>query len=275
MSPANQSDLDAFRDCEHAGWQRLAGGYDRYFQGLVAQAIDPLLDAAAVAAGGRVLDLCCGPGYVAARARLRGASPVGIDFSAEMIALAERRHPDLEFREGDAEDLDLPDGGFDAVVMNFGVLHLARPERAVAEAARVLCPGGRLAFTVWARPGDNVGHRIILGAIEAHGRLDVPLPEGPPMFRFSDPEECRRLMTAGGLVHPVVRTLPLAWELPAPDGVFDAYRAGGVRPSMLLEAQTPRALEEIRNAVRLASAPYERDGRLRIPMACVLASATK
>src|SRR5205809_6238429 len=56
--------------------------------------------------------------------------------------------PEIEFREGDAEALPFPEASFDAVVMNFGMLHLAHPERAVAEAFRVLSAGGRFAFTV-------------------------------------------------------------------------------------------------------------------------------
>ena len=163
----------AFSDFEHAGWQRLAGGYDTFFKQLVLQTIDPLLDAAQVGKAERLLDLCSGPGYVADRARRRGAEPIGLDFSAEMIAIAKQSYPDLQFQEGDAEDLPFADGSFDVVVMNFGMHHLGRPERATGEIARVLRGGGRLAFTVWAAPSESIGHRIILSAVERHGTLDL------------------------------------------------------------------------------------------------------
>jgi ubiquinone/menaquinone biosynthesis C-methylase UbiE len=175
--------------------------------------IDPILNAAGVTAGTCVLDLCCGPGYVAARARERGASPVGIDYSSEMVALAKTGYPDIAFREGDAESLHLEDRTFDAVVMNLGLHHIARPERAIAEAARVLRPGGRLAFTVWASPTDSIAHRIIFEAVKVHGCLDV-VPEGPPMFRFSDAQECQHVCAAAGLSDVTVRTLQLAGMFP-------------------------------------------------------------
>ena len=73
-----------------------------------------------------------------------------------------------------------------------------------------------------------------------------------------------------------VRTLPLVWHLPSPDGVFEACSRGGVRTSAVLRAQTPAALEKIRAAVRDSAAGYARsDGSCEIPMPAVLASATR
>ena len=267
------SETSAFSEFEHAGWQRLAGGYNTYFKQLVVQTIDPLLDAVRVGAGCRLLDLCCEPGYVADRARLRGAVPVGLDFSGEMIALARQCYPALEFQEGDAEGLPFPNGSFDAVVMNFGMHHLGRPEKAAKEAARVLCSGGKLAFTVWAAPSESIGHRIILSAIETYGTLDLPLPKGPPMFRFSNPDECRRLFAEAGFVDGTARTLDLSWEIPLSCGLINAGRQGGVRLAMMLDAQTPRALQRIEEAVSQATRKYIRGASLHIPIAATLASA--
>lgn len=109
MSANTSQSRAEFRQIEHAGWQRLAAGYDQYFRDLAAQMIDSILDAAAVVPGKRVLDLCCGPGHVAARAKERGASPVGVDYSAQMVGLAQRGHPDISFREGDAEAYERDD----------------------------------------------------------------------------------------------------------------------------------------------------------------------
>jgi SAM-dependent methyltransferase len=126
-------DADAFNAFEAAGWETKAVGYDRFFGAITSRVIEPLLDAAAVGSGSHVLDVASGPGYVAAAAARRGASVVGLDISSAMVALATKAHPDVDFRQGDVHDLALPDGSFDAVVANFLILHLGRPEQAPAE----------------------------------------------------------------------------------------------------------------------------------------------
>ena len=153
-------DAKGFLDFEHAGWQRAAGGYHHYFGSLTSQAIAPLLDAVGRAgADGKspLLDIAAGPGYVSAEAASRGWSVTGVDFSESMLALAQSNFPQINFQLGDAEELSFADASFDAVVMNFGILHLARPEAALREACRVLGPGGRFAFSVWATPDQTVG----------------------------------------------------------------------------------------------------------------------
>lgn len=270
-----EHELDRFHELELDGWRRLAGGYARSFEPLVSQAIDPLLDAAGVSVGARVLDLCCGPGYVSAAAKRRGAEPVGIDFAPEMIALAKATWHGIQFQEGDAEALTLPERSFDAVVMNFGLLHLARPELAMSGIASVLKPGGRCALTTWAAPPESVGHRIMLQAVNEHGNTDVGLPAGPPLFRFANPQESRALFAGAGLIDVTMVKLQHVLELSGPDQLFDFFMTGAVRISVLLAKQTPDAFAHIRQAVREACAPYERGGTFRIPMASVLASGRR
>src|SRR5437762_5625370 len=232
-------DTEAFRAFEDDGWQHAAEHYIDAFGTVTIQAAGPLLDAAGAGAGMPVLDVATGPGFVAAAAAARGAHAVGLDFSAAMIAAAAHRHPRLAFREGDAEALPFDPGSFDAVVMNFGLLHLARPEAAIGEAHRVLRPGGRYAFTVWAAPDQAVGFGIVLRAIERFGRLDVDLPEGPPFFRFSSIDECRAALQRAGFHGVAARTIALSWTLPSPDELYEAVSRGGVRTAATLRLQTP------------------------------------
>ena len=275
MSASPSIDPAAFRALEHAGWEGSVAGYDAAFRTLTAQTIGPLLDAAGVGPGVRVLDEATGPGYVAAAAAQRGAHVAAGDFSAAMVAETRRRHPEIDVREADAEALPFPDGAFDAVVMNFGVLHLAQPDLAFAEAYRVLRPGGRFSFTVWATPEVSVGLGMVLRAIQTHGTTDVPLPSGPPFFRFSDPEECRRALEAVGLADVQSSALPLAWRFPHPEAVFAAMQRGTVRTAALLRAQTPAALDAIREAVRAGAAAYATASGVDVPMGAVLTSARK
>src|SRR5207253_2783415 len=116
---------------------------------------------------------------------------------------------------------------------------------------------------------------VVLRAMETHGTMDVGLPDGPPFFRFSDPDECRRALDAAGLVSPVVRTLPLIWKLPSADALFQAALRGGVRTSAALQAQTPQALAAIERAVHEALRRYADGPAIALPMGVVLASAEK
>ena len=275
MTPTEPVDPTRFHEFEQAGWQRAAEHYGETFGSLTVRTIPSLLDAVGIAPGARLLDVATGPGYAAAAAAEQGALVTAIDFSPAMIDEARRRHPSLTFAEGDAEQLLFPDRSFDAVVMNFGLLHLARPEAALEQAHRVLKPAGRYGFTVWAGPDEAVGFGIVLQAIEQHGVVDVGLPAGPPFFRFSDPAECIRSLEAAGFVRPEVRRLPLAWHLSSPEGLFEAVTRGGVRTAALLRAQTPSALKKIAAAIDERVRTYQRGGGIELPMSAVLASAVK
>ena len=267
--------MTAFHDFELAGWERAAAFYADAFGGLTSQAAGALLDAVGATQGTSLLDVASGPGFVAAAAAQRGAHVTGLDFSAAMVAAARLRSPAIDFREGDAEALPFEASSFDAVTMNFGLLHLARPDLALAEAHRVLRPGGRYAFTVWAAPERAVGFGMTLKAIEDKGNKDVPLPEGPPFFRFSDGAATTRTLESIGFVDVKIEELPLTWRVDAPDDVFEAMCRGGVRTAAVLRAQTPAALAEIGAAVRRGVEAYARDGAFALPMPAVLASATR
>ena len=268
-------DPEAFRAFEHEGWERIPQRYHNAFASLTSQMTTPLLDAVGVTTGVQLLDVATGPGYAAAAATKRGAEVVGVDFAPAMVAEARRRYPTVDFREGDAEDLPFPEASFDAVTMNFGLLHLGRPERALTEAHRVLRPGGRLGFTVWARPEQAIGFQMVLRAVESYGKLDVQLPQGPHFFRFSDPQESRRSVLGAGFVSPTVKTIPLLWRLHSPDALFENMFEGTVRTAGLLRAQSANAVRAIREALRQAAMPYQKGDGVELPMPAVLVSARK
>jgi ubiquinone/menaquinone biosynthesis C-methylase UbiE len=147
--------MQSFTEFEHEGWERVAGKYDSVWASSTRQFIPPLLDATAVLEEMSVLDVGCGPGYVSAAAAARGARPRGLDFSREMIGIAQRMFPEIEFQEGDAQNLPFVNATFDRVLANFALLHVPDPGRVCAEACRILKPGGKFGFTVWAAPEEN------------------------------------------------------------------------------------------------------------------------
>ena len=118
---------EAVKALERAGWGEKADSYGLLTGRITARVVEPLLDAAGVAAGMRVLDVGTWPGYAARRASERGAVATGVDIADEMVALARRRQGGIRFLRGDAEDLPFARRSFDALVRNFGINHSRGP----------------------------------------------------------------------------------------------------------------------------------------------------
>lgn len=96
-----------------------------------------------------ILELGCGEGYIARRLVQQGHRVTGLDLSLPLLKAAESagRHGS-DFVNGDALQLPFCDGVFEAAVSNFLIIELPDPAAAIAEAARVLQPGGRFLFQI-------------------------------------------------------------------------------------------------------------------------------
>ena len=267
-------DPQAIRDFEYAGWQRAAAHYVSTFAQATRGFIEKLLDVARVGSGMRVLDLACGPGVVATAAAERGALPVGLDFSSPMIALARADHPGIRFEEGDAEVLPFAEDAFDAVVSNFGVHHVPDPIQALCEAHRVLRPGGRLAFTAWAAPEENIAWRLLFDAIAAHG--DMAVVKAPPSGGgFRQPEDSLRVLNAVGFTEAEARRVRREWCVATARDLLDGFRRGTARTAALIEAQHAAALPAIEAAITRSVAAYRRPDGFAIPIVAILASGVR
>lgn len=239
----------SFSEVERAGWERAAPVYDGLVGAIGGGVAEPLLDATSVGPEKHVLEVCCGPGYGSAAALTRGTRAVSVDFSSAMVNYARSRVPGARFDEGDAQALPYEDASFDAVVCPFGLLHLPDPEKGVAEAHRVLKPGGFHGSTVWCAPEKVEFFQLVLGAVQEHGTMDVPMPEAPPMFRFSDPAEGERVLREAGFVEPRFAEVPLAFRAEKPEDVLELTYKAAVRTPLVLQLQTDEARERIHEAI--------------------------
>jgi ubiquinone/menaquinone biosynthesis C-methylase UbiE len=268
---------DAFSRFEHAGWERVADKYDSVWSSLTRQFIPSLISDARVSAGMSVLDVACGPGYVCNAVRELAAIPLGVDFSEKMVAIARQMFPGIRFAQGDAQKLPCDDASFDRVLINFGLLHVSKPEQACAEAFRVLKSGGKFGFTVCAEPEQNPGAKIVNDAIEAHADLNVGLPEGPPHYLYSEREECRKVLGQAGFDRNSMsyETRSVEWHLPTATYFFEAERDAGVRTSGLLARQSPQRLDAIRVAIENGIKRYAKGNEFVLPMAARVVVVSK
>jgi SAM-dependent methyltransferase len=223
-----------------------------------------------------VLDVATGTGLAAAAAARRGAQVVGVDVAEAMVEQARSLHPEVEFLQGDVYALPFADGGFDAVLCNFGLLHFGRPEDAAGELARVLAPGGALALTVWDLPERARLQGVILEAVhEVGAELPPDVPPGPPLFRFADKSDVTGLLRGAGLVE--VEVSRVAYDVTVAD--FDEFWNGmvenGVRLRAIVHGQPEDVARRIREDVQRRLEDYRVGDGLAIPVSATLASGRK
>jgi SAM-dependent methyltransferase len=273
MSSADDS--RAFKDFEAAGWSDNAAGYGRLTGRITARVADALLDAAAVRAGTRVLDVGCGSGDLCAAAGARGARATGVDLAEGMLRAAREAHPELDLRRADAEDLPFADASFDAALAAFLVNHLPHPERGAAELRRVVAPGGRVAVAMWDRP-----ERVeFLGLFDAAMRAaninrTLAFPPGPPAFRFADDGELRALLEGAGLEGVEIAPVRFAYAIADLDELWDGVQTGSVRTAAQLRALDDDELARVRGALDELLEERRSTGGLELETAVKIASGT-
>jgi SAM-dependent methyltransferase len=260
-----------------AGWERAREERER----LAGPVTEWLVRELAPEPGAVVLELAAGQGDVGfAVAPLLGESGrlIASDFSPAMLEIARRRAEELgltnvEFRELDAEDLELEEGSVDAVLCRWGYMLMPNPPRALAETRRVLRPGGRLALAVWASAASNPWVSTAAAILVAHGHMPPPEPGEPGMFVLADEDGLRGLLADAGFENASIQEVPVRADYAdLDDYVRRSSELGGMFSrawQAMSEDDRDAVIEELRQALE----PFLVDGGYRIPglAVCVLA----
>jgi ubiquinone/menaquinone biosynthesis C-methylase UbiE len=150
-----------------------------------------VVERAGVEAGMDVLDVACGTGNATLPAARAGARATGLDFAPALLAIARERAADamveIDWVEGDAQELPFEDASFDRVLSVFGHMFAPDHERTAAEMQRVLRPGGAIAIACWI-PEGSIGRMV-----RTVGEL-VPPPPGTPPPLWGTEQHVRELL---------------------------------------------------------------------------------
>jgi ubiquinone/menaquinone biosynthesis C-methylase UbiE len=219
---------DDYRQASLAIWEQMAAGWEEDRRGVweASRAVGEwLVDALDPQPGETVLELAAGvgdTGFAAAQRLGPSGRLISTDFSEPMVAAASRRAEELgvanvELRTMDAERMDLDDASVDGVLCRWGYMLMADPVAALSETRRVLRPGGRVAFSVWADPQANPWASVPAKALLDHTGGEPPDPRAPGIFAMASEERTRELLSEAGLEPRRMEHVEMVWAFATPD----------------------------------------------------------
>jgi SAM-dependent methyltransferase len=181
-------DLRAVTELQQQVWSM---GDFAHVAPIVQFVADHLVEAADVLSGDRVLDVACGSGNTAIAAARYFADVTGVDFVPALLehgrARAAAELLEVEFVEGDAQELPFEDGSFDVVLSTFGAMFAPDQERTAGELLRVTRPGGTIGMANWVPDG-------FVGDVFRTTATHAPMPPGlAPPVAWGTEERLREL----------------------------------------------------------------------------------
>jgi len=266
-----------YKQVQKRDWTDAAPGWRTWwpkFESGVGVVSERLVDLAELAPGDRVLDVATGlgePALTAARRVAPGGRVVATDIAPGMIALARERAAEagvdnVEFVEVDAEELDLAEGEFDAVLSRWGFMFLPDLPGALARMRRVLVPGGRLAAAVWTEPERSP--MVALAFRVASQRLELP-PPGPGVpgpFSLADLPALEAVISAAGFEDVRSERVAIQVEYESAEE-YGAFMRGIAAPIHGMLAGRPQEeAESVWDAIVDAARQFEEEGgRIVLP----------
>ena len=265
------------RRVQRYGWDLAAHDYDALWHAQLAAAQSAVLAAAALAPGEQALDVACGTGLVtldAARAVGPTGLVLGIDLSGGMVDRArqrvrERTVSNIDVARMDAEQLTLPDAGFDVVLCVLGLMYMPDPERGLCEMRRVLRPGGRLVLAVWGERA-RCGWSAVFDIVDTEVASEVC----PLFFRLGSGDALARACDKSGFAVVVPRRIPTTLAYSDAEQACDAAFVGG--PVALAWSRFDAATRSrARDRYLTAIEPWRHGAGYRVPGEFVVVTARR
>jgi ubiquinone/menaquinone biosynthesis C-methylase UbiE len=223
-----------------------------------------LVEEAGLTRGERVLDVACGTGIVARTVADRlgpQATVIGLDLNEAMLTVARRLRPDIEWRQGDAAELPFPDGSFDVVLCQSGLMFFPDVPQALREMARVVTPGGTVAVQVWDRREAQPAYAPFIEVAARHAGPEA-IDLLSTYFSRGDLDELSTLLASAGLEVTAIRTRETTLKF----GSVDELVMTEVHSTPLAERLSEQILHRILDDTREALSSFVTDGGAEIPI---------
>lgn len=235
---------------------------------------------AAVLPGMRVLDLASGTGEPAlSLARAVGAQGhvVATDLVPEMIEAARQNAAaqgltNIECRLADAEALPFSNAEFDRVTCRFGIMFFPNIPKAMAEIRRVLKPGGRVCFAVFASLEENPIFGVSLGPFLKRVKMPPPPPDAPHIFRFADEHKLAAALSSAGFseVHTHKQQVTFSWPGSAEES-WESTRELAAPFKKLIESIPPEQTGEVFGEVLAGLRRFQVGDNIDLPSTVIIA----
>ena len=204
------------------GWGRRASEFASILEPAACREYATVHHHLDVRSGDRLLDVACGSGLALELAAIRGAHISGIDASPRLVGIARDRSPDGDIRVGDMTALPWQDATFDVVTSFRGIW--ATTLEGLAEARRVLKPGGRIAITTWGHVKSSPGFWALTPfSLAAEEKIRAQAA----MKSLGRPGVGEQVLTDAGFVHVRRYQVPFVWEFADPEAFAQALSSTG------------------------------------------------
>jgi ubiquinone/menaquinone biosynthesis C-methylase UbiE len=261
-------DSKQYKEEERRNWDRVANNWQKWWKSIERDAEKVsrrLIELAEIKEGSRVLDIATGigePAITAANQVGNSGHVLATDISPQMLSVAKQRAISLglqnviEFKEGDAETIDLPSSAFDAVLCRWGLMLLPDLKAGLSNIYQSLLNGGHFAAAVWASPAQDTLIATTMNTVMKETNGKPPPPGTPGPFSLSDENSFKNSFIMSGFKDLNIERMNVSFDFDSPED-YTTFTSETIGPlQKVLADQTSERKKEILKVVTEAAEKY-------------------
>jgi ubiquinone/menaquinone biosynthesis C-methylase UbiE len=277
-----QLDSNQIKESQRQSWNSVSEGWQKWwktFENGAYNISSKLVELANIKPGDKALDIATGigePAITAAKSVGSNGHVLATDISPQMLSIAKQRAASLgvenimEFKEGDAETIDLPDSSFNGVFCRWGLMYLPNPYDALTNIYRALVSDGYFAAAVWATPDKVPFLALPTSIVRQETQAPAPAPGTPGPFNLADENQLKDTFSKARFKEVNIERLNAVFEFNSAED-FTKYQQAIAAPIIaMLVNETKSRQDEIWNKVTDAVKKYsDNSGHIKVSNECI------